>query len=243
MTANYETPFSPGLGWYVDKINADERYTFIRLGDGEHSAITGDRQRTSSGSQALNIKALQRGMRKVITRAPNSDKYILSIRRTSFRGRHGIKTWLDNNTPPHVTFHDCTVFYKASKKGQLYPFIKALRDLDVPIVMVGPERLRKLHKRVFPIAHFIQIPGRDCFVQKDRILYQCMSVHQPSCFLLTAGPAAKVMAWELHQKRGQDSWILDLGSLWDIYVGKATRTYMKGMRKKPAIIRRNLTGK
>jgi len=232
--------FSPGLQYYVDKMNAGEPFTFIRLGDGEWSAIQQDRGITSSRSQTLNHKSLQQGMIKVIARAPDDPRYILSLRRTSYRAN--ITAWLEQHTPGHVRFHDCTVLYKASKKGQLYPFVEALRGLEVPIKVVGPERLAALDPRVFPIAQHIVIPGRNCWAMRERIIAEALQKRNPVCYLLTAGPAAKVFAWSLFQRVGQHSWIIDCGSLWDPYVGKRTRTYHKGMLKNPAIIQRNLTG-
>lgn len=233
-------PFNPGLQYYVNLMNQDRPFTFIRLGDGEWSAITQQRARTSSGSQSLNHKSLQQGMCKVIAQAPNDPRYILALRRTSFR--ENILDWLAQNTPPHVVWHDCTVLYKASKKGQLYPFIQALRNLDVPIVVVGPQRHTGLNGRVFPIHRHVVIPGKDCWAQRERIVTEALRDRNPACYLLTAGPAAKVFAWSMFQRVGQHSWIVDCGSLWDPYVGKRTRQYHKGMLNNPAIIERNLTG-
>jgi hypothetical protein len=232
--------FSPGLQYYVDKLNAGEVYTFVRLGDGEWSAITQKRSRTYSGSQTLNHQSLQRGMMKVVAQAPNDPRYILSLRQTSFR--ENIKLWLAENVPAHVRFHDSTVLYKASKKGLLYPWIEALRNLDVPIVVIGPERHKGLNKKVVPIARHVMIPGKNCWAQRERIIAEALQNRNPACYLLSAGPAAKVFCWSLFQRVGQRSWILDVGSLFDPYVGKRTRTYHKGMLKNPAIIRRNLAG-
>lgn len=232
--------FNPGLNYYVTKMDAGQPFTFIRLGDGEWSAIVQDRARTSSRSQTLNHTSLQQGMIKVIARAPDDPRYILALRQTSYRAN--ITAWLEQNTPPHVRWHDCTVLYKASKKGQLYPFIAALRCLEVPIVLIGPERLAGLDGKVFPVGRHVVIPGRNCWAMREHILDQALKTRGPACYLLTAGPAAKVFAWSLFARAGKHSWILDCGSLWDPYVGKRTRTYHKGMLNNPAIIRRNLTG-
>jgi len=231
-------PFNPGLQYYVDKMNAGEPFTFIRLGDGEWSAIRGDRLITSSRSQTLNHESLRNGMIKVIAQAPNDPRYILALRRTSYRAN--IIDWLEQNKPPYVQFHDCTVLYKASKKGRFYPFIEALRNLDVPIKLIGPERLAGLDGHVFPIGQHIVIPGRNCWAMRRRILAEALKTRDPACYLITAGPAAKVFAWSLFQRVGQHSFIIDTGSLWDPYVGKRTRTYHKGMLRHPAIIKANL---
>ena len=205
--------FNPGLQYYVDKMNAGEPFTFIRLGDGEWSAIQQDRPRTSSHSQTLRHKSLQQGMIKVIAQAPDDPRYILGLRETSYRAK--ITAWLEQHTPDHVKFHNCTVLYKASKKGWLYPFVEALRNLDVPIVVIDPERHAGLSPRVFPIAQHVVLPNRNCWAQRQRIIAEALQGRNPACYLLSAGPAAKVFAWSLFQRVGQTSWIIDCGSLWD----------------------------
>ena len=62
--------YDPGLQYYVDMLNGGQPYTFIRMGDGEWSAIMGDRGRTSSGSQTLHHESLRNGMIKVVCRRP-----------------------------------------------------------------------------------------------------------------------------------------------------------------------------
>jgi hypothetical protein len=140
-----------------------------------------------------------------------------------------------------VIWHDCRVFYRYSKHGRLYPLIETLQNLDIPIVVVGPNRLRALHNKAFPIAHFIPIPGQDCYRLKSRLIRQCLAVKGPAFFAFTAGPAAKILIYKLFPPMGKQSFMFDFGSLWDIYVGRATRQYHKKMTRET--IRRNLTGK
>lgn len=240
MSSNLTNPFNPGLQFYVELIEKRLPFTFIRYGDGEWSAIMRDRGRTSSRSQDLTPTTLTQMMKKSIYRCPNVGNYFPALRGTSFRA--GVQGWLETNQPPYIQWHDCTVFYKASKKGRLYPLIKAVRALGWPIVVVGPERLRKLDGRAFDIAHFVQIPNKNCWTQRKRILAECLQATGPALYSFSAGPATKPLAWQLYGKRGKSSFIIDLGSLWDPYVGKASRTYHKGMLKRPGVIKRNLEG-
>ena len=230
----------PGLAYYVGRIERKEPYTFVRMGDGEWSAILSDRARTSSGSQALRIRRLRKMMRASIIQAHRDANYIVAMRPGS--QRPGIENWLNHNKPLWLKWRDCRVFYKASRHGHLYPFIKALRETDLPIVVVGPERLKALNGRVFPIAEFIKIPNKDCFVLIDQIMLKVLSLARPAIVMFSAGPAAKVMCWQLHSRIGGQSFLLDLGSLWDPYVGKHTRRYHKQMLREPWRIKANLTG-
>lgn len=228
----------PGLQFYVDKIKRGEPFSFVRYGDGEFSAIIGDsRRRTGSGSHSLTIPQMRVDMRKSVLNRHRADNYIMALRQTAMK--LPIKKWIRKHIPD-LAWHDCTVFYKASRKGRLYPFVKAIRDSGLPIIVVGPPWMRKLNGRVFKLADFIDIPAKDCYRKKDEIVERVLNFGKPAIVSISAGPPGKIMVWELFRRIGQHSFILDLGSLWDVYCGKRSRQYMRGM--KPGTIRRNLHG-
>ena len=229
------------LAYYVGKIEAREPFTFVRYGDGEFSALFGDRSRTSSRSQDLTVPNLGQMMAKSIIKAHETDNYFPALRRTAMKSY--IREWLMDKVS-HIHWHDCTTFYKASKHGSLYPFVKAVRELGWPVVVLGPERLKSLDGRVFDIAKFIQIPNKDCWAQRGRVIKELRAVQGPAFFSLTAGPAAKPWCWQLYATH-KDSFILDLGSLLDPYCNppKISRSYHKRVVRMQGILRKNLTGK
>jgi hypothetical protein len=231
--------FSPGLQFYVDKIKSGQPFTFIRYGDGEWSAILNDgRQRTGTGSHALDIPQLQKALRRSLKEKPDADNYFAALRTSSVKPV--VAAWLATHVPG-IAWHDCTVFYKASKKGRLHPLLKAIREQDWPVVLVGPPWLRRINHKVFKVSSFVEIPARDCWHRRKSIGRRIMAAaSEPSIISLSMGPAAKVMAWWLYREIGQQSTILDLGSLWDVYAGRRTRQYHKGM--KAETIKRNLEG-
>lgn len=219
-------------------INAHQPFSFVRYGDGEWSAITGDkRRRTSSGSHTLIIPQMRQDLRCSVREHHQASNYVMSLRQTAMKPH--IRKWINANAPL-VAWHDCTVFYKASRKSQLYPFIEAVRNCGLPIIVVGPPRLRKLNGPVFKLARFVDIPNRDCYHQKKQILKRVLDFGEPAIITISAGPPAKIMVYELYRRIGDHSTVLDLGSLWDVYCGKRSRQYHKSMTKET--IRRNLRG-
>lgn len=228
----------PGLQFYVNLIETDIPFTFIRYGDGEWSAILNDgRQRTGSGSHSLKFPGMQRALRQSLQQCPKAKNYVVALRQTAMKST--INQWIAQNATG-LNWHDCTVFYKASKKGRLYPFVKALRESRLPKVVVGPPWLRKLNGPVFKTTAHVEIPPRDCWTKHKEIVGRTLDFGKPAIVLISAGPPAKVFAWEFYQEIGKHSFILDLGTLWDVYCGKKTRQYMRGMTKD--VIRRNLNG-
>jgi hypothetical protein len=181
-------------------------------------------------------------MSQVIIQCPNDDNFILSMRPGSQRG--GIETWLTSNQPEHIKFHDCRVLYKASKKGNLYPWVRAIRESGLPVVIVGPKRHASLHHRMFEIERHIVIPNKDCFVKHQTYEQQVVGFGKAAVVLFSAGPAAKVMCHRLFSQVGKQMFLFDVGSLFDPYCQpmKISRQYHKTFRKHPHLINKNLTG-
>lgn len=230
---------NPGIRFYVDKIESGSPFSLARYGDGEWSAILNDgrpRAGTGAGSQVLNIPALRKDMRRSITQRPKEDNYVMALRESSLKGP--IQAWLDKHAGG-IKWHDCTVFYKASKKGRLNPLVKAFRESELPKVVVGPPWLRELD-RVFPVAVHVEIPVTDCYTAKRWTREQVLAFGEPAIISVSAGPTGKVLVHELFQHLGHQSFILDFGSLWDVYCGQRSRQYMKGMTAET--IARNLDG-
>jgi len=75
---------------------------------------------------------------------------------------------------------------------------------------------------------------------KAEIIQQVSDLPHPAFVGFTAGPAAKVMIYELYQVLGDKSFFIDFGSLWDVYSGLKSRKYQKTMTFET--IRRNILG-
>jgi len=226
---------SPGLGFYVDKLRNNERFSFVRYGNGEWDCILDLFYRTRSGSQRFtpNLRAALIDSLKT----PHAGAYFTALQSTSFLQRGGIlpqaETWLANNAPD-LKWHDGEVFTKASMKGRLHPLVAALEGKRV--VVVGPKWTLKL-----PFASvFVPVRSHDCWVQVDAIAAQLRDLHDV-VISFSAGPATKVLIHRLQPLIGAHSWLIDFGSLWDPYCGVKSRRYHQRITKD--VIRRNLEGK
>lgn len=228
--------YRPGVGWYAQRIKENKPFTFIRYGDGEISAIINDGRRiTGSHSHRLDVPKMKQQLRQSIIRRPNASNYFTAVRETALNRR--FETWLIRNNR-HTKWHDCTVFYKASRKGQLFPLIDAIRQSDLKLVMIGPPHLAKMQKHL-PVAKFIPVPIRNCYKTiGQKIKLVIAESDEPLIVSISAGPPAKIMAWRLYKHVGEKSFIIDFGSLWDVYVGRPSRRYQRSMSG--ATIRKNL---
>jgi len=223
---------APGLQWYADKLNAGERFSFARYGNGEWDLVLGQGTRTGSGSQKFSPDLREAMRNTLMTRRMGN--YHLAIQSTGYLKRLGLLTpaqrWLEDNAPA-TEWYNGEVFHKASRRGRLRLLVKALEERFT--VVVGPPWLRRL-----PFADaFILVQSKNCWQDVGAIAAQ-VRMHQDCVVSFSAGPAAKVLIHRLYPEMGEHSWLIDFGSVWDPYCGKKSRRYHGRMTKK--IIEKNL---
>ena len=225
------------LAHYTELIETRQPFTFQRYGDGDWNCI----QRRHGFADVDTLRpGLRMSIIKSLEQVYRDERYILSIYVQNF-SMDGLD-WLEQHVAG-VRWHDEAVFGYASRDGHLYPFIKAVRELGIPIVVVGPPTLRALS--AFNVARFIEVSpiqdsAADTYSWNDwqRVVRECLEVQGPAFFTFSMGLAAKAVVWELFGRIGQQSWLLDVGSLWDVYIGDRSRKYHFVMSEK--IIKANL---
>ena len=226
---------SPGLKFYVDKINAGERFSFVRYGNGEWDCILKLYHKTRSGSQKF-TPDLQRALVASLTQY-RTGEYYWALQSASFLKRVGIlpkaEAWLAANKL-YIPWHDGEAFTRPSMKGQFYPLIAALKKQRV--VVVGPQWLMKL-----PFASvFVPVASHNCWTNIEAIKAALINV-QNAVVSFSAGPATKVLIHYLQPIIGNSCWLIDFGSIWDPYCGVKSRRYHGRMTVD--VLRKNLTGK
>lgn len=128
-----------------------------------------------------------------------------------------------------VEWYDGDVMHKASEEGKLWPLIEVLRTKR--IVMVGPAHLRRL--LAFPLEHFIECHPTQAFEQVDaleRKLFALLLGSEIDTVLISAGQGAAPTL--VSRLAGSGRTVLDMGSLWDMYVGVLSRSGPKRMGRK-----------
>lgn len=141
-----------------------------------------------------------------------------------------VQEFIDGSVSP-VTFYDSGVLIDDALKGRLFPLVSALRSLRV--LYVGPDFLRGLGKMgIFPPAGYVAVPEVNAYLVKDRVradIDRKLKTGKPyEAIGFSCGPLAPVL---IHELWSEDVGIpmLDFGSLWDVYFGRASREYMQGL--------------
>lgn len=224
------------LSFYVERLELNDPFSFLRFGNGEWDGILGTRNRTGSKSQKLSIPGLQQGLQMSLKRGYDPRRYLLGMQgyaqRISYM-RKGSRQWLQINAPDLV-WHDADVFHHCSARAQLWPLIRELRKK--PLVFIGPAHIRPISKRLLYVG-FVEVRGRDCYQDIAEIRKEILKQQRPAVFCFSAGPTTKILISELFPVLGEKNFLVDFGSLWDVYCGVKSRSYHK--RITPTTTRKN----
>ncbi len=223
------------LETYVDRFQSGETFSFARYGDGEWNAILGYQGSNVDGHEYFPELGARLGsalqdprdyVYSMLDWAMAVDGFAIA----RYLRRHDIS----------IPWFDSDVFHEASRAGELYPLVAELRAR--PIVVVSSDRLRKLEGRVFDLDGFIEVDGRNCWLEYERIRDDILAHARAGggrVYAFSASMTTNVLIHELYPVLGADNWLIDFGSLWDIYAGVVSREGFD-RDKLDALIARNL---
>jgi hypothetical protein len=131
--------------------------------------------------------------------------------------------WLRLNAPDLV-WHDADVFHHCSSRATLWPLIEELRKK--PLVFIGPSHIRSISKHLL-YTGFVEVRTRNCYQDITAIYQTILKQKRPAVFCFSAGPTTKLLIAKLFPVLGEKSFMIDFGSLWDVYCGVKSRSYHK----------------
>lgn len=204
----------------ITSINLCNNLTYSRFGDGELACMFG--RKGQNVDQHIYYDDMRKALREVLESRP---PYFLGLQRLGaeqnadnpeFQRLRDMNQWVDNE-----------VFSYASKDGKLGELRDALMDRNV--IQVANGSLKPL----WLADVFIEIPLINCWLKKDEILAAIRKhVKTNDVIIYSSSMPTKYFIHELWKEFGDTITQLDTGSVWDVYVGRETRTYMKNIEKK-----------
>lgn len=223
---------SLGLKWYLERIEADQYFSFVRFGNGEFDGMFSTAERTGSGSQDLTVKGLSGDLYESIQF--NSKNYLRALQSPGYLRRVGLWPRVEKEFR-RLNFVTGDVFHRASGNGNLFPLIPYLQVADVGLI--GPKHLEGIYGDLNVKWHVV-VDDTDCYVHLEDYLAAIRSHPRVKIYSFSAGPAAKVMIRRMHRVYTKFSFLIDFGSLWDVYCGVPSRGYQRKMSEK--VIKCNL---
>ena len=237
LASSGNTITNKGLEFYINLMKSHTPFSFSRYGDGEWNAVINLGGANCDGHQYF--PELGEDLKKSLC---NKGDYFYALQPRAIRSMRKPVQRFFRTQGIRMQWHNADVFHDSNKRGKLFPLIAALRSMDV--VMIGPGHLRALQDRVFPYREFLEIPSQNCYLAKEEIKKNVRALagsHEMTVYAFSASMTTKVLIYELFPEIGKTNWLIDFGSLWDIYVGvKSRNVYSK--RDWSLLIEKNLTG-
>lgn len=223
------------LSFFVDALNENHPFGFARYGDGEWSALLGARGANCDGQ----VYSSELGADLERTLLERRD-YFYAIGPKAMHKELGqrVEQWLVDHAP-RLIWYDTEVFLNASLMGELRPFVNALRRKRV--LLVGPPHLARL--KALNAIGLVVTPDRNAYAEKARLEIEILKQAElADVILFSAGPAAKVMLYDLYPQLKTTHTLIDCGSLWDVYCGVNSRRYARrmGLEEKQRLCQLNL---
>lgn len=206
-----------GIDFYVAALKSDKPFSFVRFGNGEWNCIFKLARTTGSKSQDLTAPGLRNGLIQAVNL--DSPFYWRAIQSPGYLKKLELWPRIESYFPRGVEFHPADVFHGASRDGKLFPLIEQLRKMNV--VVVGPKHLSKLDT-ILNVVEFIEVEPANCYRNSSRTFGRVLG-SKGNVISFSAGPTAKVLINLLHPV--MDRFLIDFGSLWDIYCGVHSRSY------------------
>lgn len=206
-----------GLSKHLRLLGNKENYSFSRWGDGEFNAIW--------GMKGVNCDKH--------TYFPDMGHALTSILKKEQRYKLGLQPLIADKAFkkidmqfPDKQWINADVFHIASIEDEFYRVFEILSERST--ILVGPGHLRDLMQH----WSFIEVPKLNCWLHKDVLLAKIesrLNGKKDVCVLLCAGMPSNVMIDILFDKYGTEHTFLDMGSVFDPYVGIKSRTYHKAI--------------
>lgn len=212
--------------YYLDMIRNNEPFQLSRFGDGEVICMQLANCKLKSNCDGSKfLTELIMPMRQIFK---NNYDYFHCLLDCSFdiNGKEFIE-FIDN-TCPDMQLFDGEIWQYLSFNGRIRELIDAINPY-MPCFIGGKHIEKVKHMKGLDRMRYIQAPDKDSFYDFDRLFNECMNMHMAGCrmFLFSCGYTTKPLIDTLFPYLGQDSFLIDVGSLFDPFVGKLSRDGMK----------------
>lgn len=220
------------INWYIDKLQRGEYFSMGMYGDGEWLGIFHDRIGGKNAEETLYTQELCDELEASLVFDGGEIPFLFAtgkgLEHHSVLGNK-IDEYLESKGL-NIEFVEKDMWDREVREMRFAPFIKQLRQMNV--VIVSNKALRELDFLLYD--HFMEVGYPNCHEDVDRAVQECVVYGKPSVFLVCMGLPGALFVQKLHGKVPQ-SFILELGSVWDIFVGiGAQRGWRQELYANPA---------
>jgi len=212
----------------ITKLRNNENFSFSRFGDGEINCILGAQ---GGQNQLYNcdkhqyFKSLGMALYKVLESKP---KYIMGLQGLAQRLRKGDKYF--NDLISGIDWVDSDIIHHASLDNGIDDLIDSIKGRSV--VLIGNFHMAEIAlKYDFDFGHIV-VSEVDCWLEYNEVKKRLLEyVEEDDIVLYCASMMSEVLIDDLYNYFGDTITQIDIGSAFDPYIGRVTRSYHKKIIK------------
>lgn len=211
------------LDFFVTRLENKEPFGWVRYGDGEMQAVLGMGGRNCDGTEYT--PELGAALRSTL-KQPRDYLYAIGPKVTTCKNEFARQALDYLERYAKVTrWHDTETILNASLAGELRPLIDALRKRRVMLVGAAHLKTLPLDPQVF-----IEVSATEAWQQYDKTYFKIMeNAYRVNVILFCAGMSSKIILYDVFPHLGKTHMLIDIGSTWDVYCGKLSRSYARRM--------------
>jgi hypothetical protein len=205
------------LQFYIDKLENNEPFSIGMYGDGEWQCIFnefGNRFKQNCEGTMYSKELTEQMINSLRFRDKNFYFATDDFAKSKMDDYNKMIDMVLKKLDAHIDFVDKHVWHKEMCEGNLNGFIKAL--LKKNVCVVSNKMLRGL--TFLKYDKFIEVDYPNCFGDLDRAVEECLNYGKEGVYIFACGIPATLFVQALHGTI-PNSWFLDLGSIWDSFVG------------------------
>lgn len=232
--------FSPGVDWYADQVKSGEPFTLIRYGEGDFRVIVptltpkGEdpdfrgRKEYFESAVAWAEPVARAMFRDTFANLYDHPRYWVALWHLNVMKSTGrlerILSWLEEVGLSDHAWHNGRIWRTAVEDLTMGKMMDAMRTQPLPIVVVAPDRMRSIKKRL-PVHTFIESPmpcGPD---DVSPMVESILKVKNPCLLIFCASIVGKIAIHRLFPVIGEESAMIDFGANLDGICGNSPIGY------------------
>lgn len=225
---------SYGVSFYAKEILSGIPFSLARYGAGEWRCLVPslkDQLRSPGFEEWHGNDEAQARLRDTLLHRHDSPRYwVASWEHHNFRVRDGIGEWLKETGLDKLDWHWGGVWRDAFMQDNVHTVVKAMRAQSLPLVFVGPDRIRPVCDHI-EVAGFISVDPLRAYSGWEETAQEVLNFSEPAVVSFSAGNTANILIHHLFPLVGEESFLIDFGALWDGMCGNRKRLYQRSSRR------------